>query len=52
MASKWVFCSPNVFSIGIHDDAADSVVGADDAFAMIDLVATYLLMHLMFQVYP
>lgn len=52
MASKWVFYSPNVFSIGIHDDAADSVVGAGDAFAMIDLVATYLLMHLMFQVYP
>lgn len=51
MASKWVFYSPNVFLIGIHDDAADSA-GVDDAFVMIDLVPTYLLMHLMFQVYP
>lgn len=51
MASKWVFYSPNVFFVEIHDDAADSV-GVDDAFVMIDLVATYLLMHLMFQVYP
>lgn len=51
MASKWVFYSPNVFSIGAPDDAADSV-GVDDAFVMTDFVATYLLMHLMFQVYP
>lgn len=51
MASQWVSYSPNVFLVGNHDGAVDSD-GVDDAFAMIDLDATYLMMHSMFQVYP
>lgn len=49
MALKRVFYSPNVFSIGTHDEAVDSTV---DACAVIDLDAIYLLMALTFQVYP
>lgn len=49
MALIWVFYSPNVILIEIHDEVADFV---DDAFVMVDFVATYLLLHLMFQVYP
>lgn len=50
MASIWVVYSANEFSIEIPDEAADCV--DVDAFVMIDFVAIYLLMHLMFQVYP
>lgn len=48
-ASIRVSYSPNVFSIGIHGAAADSVV---DACVVVDSDAIYLLMASMFQVYP